>query len=222
MDKKMFYTETAYAIGIIALAIGTALMEAADFGMSMVVAPAYLVYLKLSETYSFITFGMAEYIFQAVLLLMMIVVLRKFKVYYLLAFGTTILYGLLLDGSMRIVGVIPLDTIVVRAIFFTLGLLACSMGVAFLFHTYIPPEIYELFVKEVSKKYQWNIHKCKTCYDCISCCVAILLSFLFFGLGNFEGVKFGTIISALVNGWLIGRWSGLLEGRFEFRNGWRK
>ena len=40
--KRTFYTETAYAIGIVALALGTALMEKADYGMSMVVAPAYL------------------------------------------------------------------------------------------------------------------------------------------------------------------------------------
>lgn len=222
MEKKTIYTEVCYAFGVIALAIGTALMEAANFGMSMVVAPAYLVYLKLSGIYSFITFGMAEYIFQALLLLVMILVLKKFKVYYLLAFGTTILYGLLLDGSMRLVGLIAVDTIPIRAIFFLLGLLACSIGVAFLFHTYIPPEIYELFVKEISQKYGWKIHKCKTCYDCISCCIAILLSFLFFGFGKFEGVKLGTIFNALVNGWLIGRWSGLLEGMFEFRNAFRK
>lgn len=38
--KRVFYTELAYAIGIIVLALGTALMERADFGMSMVVAPA--------------------------------------------------------------------------------------------------------------------------------------------------------------------------------------
>ena len=44
--KRTFYTEGAYVIGIISLAFGTALMEKADFGMSMVVAPAYLIYLK--------------------------------------------------------------------------------------------------------------------------------------------------------------------------------
>ena len=43
--KRVFYTELAYAIGITVLALGTALMERADFGMSMVVAPAYLLHL---------------------------------------------------------------------------------------------------------------------------------------------------------------------------------
>ena len=45
---------------IVILALGTALMEHADFGVSMVVAPAYLVHLKLRQTITFFSFGMAE------------------------------------------------------------------------------------------------------------------------------------------------------------------
>ena len=44
-------------------------MEKAGFGVSMVVAPAYLLYRWLSPVWSFVTFGMAEYCLQAVLLL---------------------------------------------------------------------------------------------------------------------------------------------------------
>ena len=41
--KPVFYTELAYIAGIITLAVGTAFMAQADFGVSMVVAPAYIV-----------------------------------------------------------------------------------------------------------------------------------------------------------------------------------
>ena len=47
--KRVFYSESAYFIGIAVLALGTAFMKKANFGMSMVVAPAYLVHLKVSE-----------------------------------------------------------------------------------------------------------------------------------------------------------------------------
>lgn len=63
--KRTFYTEAAYAAGLFALALGTALMERADFGMSMVVAPAYLLHLKVSQTLGWFSFGMAEFCFQA-------------------------------------------------------------------------------------------------------------------------------------------------------------
>ena len=37
------------------------MMTKANFGVSMVVAPAYLLHLKLSQYWNFITFGVAEY-----------------------------------------------------------------------------------------------------------------------------------------------------------------
>jgi len=78
-EKKTFYCEVAYIIGIIILAFGTALMEKADFGMSMIVAPAYLLHLKISPHLPFFSFGVAEYVFQAFLLVLLSLVLRKVK-----------------------------------------------------------------------------------------------------------------------------------------------
>ena len=46
--KRTFFIEAAYAAGLIAFALGTAFMARADFGMSMVVAPALMIYLKVS------------------------------------------------------------------------------------------------------------------------------------------------------------------------------
>lgn len=216
MKKKPFYTELAYVIGIVALAFGAALMEKADLGMSMVVAPAYLVYLKLSRFWPFVTFGMAEYTLQAVLLVLLVVTLRRFRLAYLFSFVTAVVYGFVLDGCMALVSPLQASTFAWRILFYASGVLACSIGVSLLFHTYIAPEVYELVVKELSAKYGWNIHKVKTCYDCISCLIGILLSFAFFGLWHFEGVKLGTVLCALINGWLIGRCSHLLERRFLF------
>ena len=68
--KRTFRTELAYVFGIVLVAWGVVLMEKADFGVSMVVAPAYLLYRWLSPAWSFVTFGMAEYCLQAVLLAM--------------------------------------------------------------------------------------------------------------------------------------------------------
>ena len=128
--KKTFYTELA----------GTALMERADLGMSMVVAPAYLVYLKISQYVPRFTFGMAEYCFQALLIIVLSVVLRKFKRKYLFSFATAVIYGNLLDLLIWVVGIIPEAGYVQRILFYILGLGVCALGVSFLFHTYITPE----------------------------------------------------------------------------------
>ena len=66
--RRVFYTELAYLLGILTLTLGTALMERANFGMSMVVAPAYILHLKLSQIFPWYSFGVSEYVLQAVVL----------------------------------------------------------------------------------------------------------------------------------------------------------
>lgn len=219
MKKKTFYTELSYIIGLTLLALSAALMEKADFGLSMVVAPAYLLHLKLSQYLPFFTFGMAEYTFQALLLVIMVIVLRKFKLSYLFSFVTAVLYGLILDFMIMVVNFIPSETFAMRIVLYVLGLVGCASGVSLLFHTYISPEVYELFVKEVSALLGININRFKTIYDCSSCMIAIIMSFAFFGLWQFEGVKIGTVVCAIVNGYIISMFSKLYERFFDFKDG---
>lgn len=208
----------AYVLGIIVLALGTAFMEQADFGMSMVVAPAYLLHLKISQYIPVFSFGMAEYSLQAVLLIIMSLSLRKFKPMYLFSLVTAVMYGLTLDAAIMLVDILPFNGLTGRIVCYCLGMLFCVIGISLLFHTYIPPEAYELFVKEISAKSGMDINIVKTLYDCFSCLVAIILSFVFFGLWHFEGVKFGTVICALVNGFLIGKCSKKLDSTFDFKD----
>ena len=222
--KRKFSTELAYVFGILFVASGVMLMEKADFGVSMVVAPAYLLYRWLSRTWSFMTFGMAEYTLQALLLILMAAVLRKFRISYLFSFVTAFIYGWVLDGFMFLGTFLPGGILWLRAVYYVAGMLLCSAGVSAMFHTYISPEVYELFVKELSSNFHISINKFKTGYDCWSCLIGIVMSFLIFGLWHFEGVKWGTILCALINGWIIGRFSAFYERHWTFYDKfqWRK
>lgn len=217
--KKTFYTELAYVFGLIALALGTAFMERADFGVSMVVAPAYILHLKISQFLPFFSFGMAEYTLQGVILILMMILLCRVKLSYLFSFVTAVLYGFILDASIALVALIPGSGIALSIVYYVVGMIACSIGVSLLFHTYISPEAYELFVKEVSAKMHVDIHKFKTGYDCVSCLISVILSFAFFGLWHFEGVKLGTVFCALINGSIIGVCTKIFEKAFTFKDG---
>ena len=214
--KRIFYSEAAYFIGILVLALGTAFMEKADLGISMVVAPAYLIHLKVSEYAPFFSFGMSEYVFQAAVLVLLSLVMGKFKKSYLLSFATAFIYGTVLDTAISLVAFIPYTGIVWRIVFYIAGLIICAIGVALLLHTYLPPEAYELAVKELSQKLRVTVGKTKTVYDCCSCSLAIVLSLCFFK--SFVGVKWGTVVCAIVNGWLIGMICAFLEKRFIFKD----
>ena len=219
MKKLTFHTEIAYVLGIVFVAFGVAFMEKSDFGVSMVVAPAYILHLKVSQYWSFFSFGMAEYTLQAVLLIVMMIAIRKCKLSYLFSFVTAFIYGMVLDLCMALVSELPVDKLGLRIVYYILGMLLGAIGISLFFHTYIAPEVYELFVKEVSSKYGIEIHRFKTGYDICSLLVGVILSFCFFGLWVFKGVKWGTIVCALINGFTISLCTKFFEHFFEFKDG---
>lgn len=221
MKKATFYTELAYILGLLVLAFGTALMERSDFGVSMVVAPAYLLHLKVSEFLPFFSFGMAEYTFQALLLVITMLILRRVRFSYFFSLVTAVIYGFMLDGFMLLVDYIGEVGTVTNVVIYVIGMMLCASGISLLFHTYISPEAYELFVKEITGKYNLDIHKVKTAYDCASCLLSIVMSFAFFGLWHFEGIKWGTAVCALANGTLIAIWTRIYERFFVFKDGLR-
>ena len=134
-QKKIFHSEAAYIPGILILAAGTAFMERADFGMSMVVASAYLLHLKISQYLPIYSFGMSEYCLQEVVLVILSLCMGRFRKYYLFSFVTAVLYGFALDGAILALGCVHLQGLAWRTVCYILGLPLCSLGVAFLFHT---------------------------------------------------------------------------------------
>lgn len=218
MKKRIFYSELAYILGLIILAFGTAFMERANFGVSMIVAPAYLLHLKISQFLPFFSFGMAEYTFQALLLMVMMIILRKVRFSYFFSLVTAVIYGFLLDGAIGLLSFIPETGIVGNICFYVIGLLLCGMAIALLFRTYISPEAYELFVKEISGKFGIDIHKFKTAYDCSSCVLSVILSFAFFGLWHFEGINIGTVVCTVLNGTVIAFFGKMFEKHFVFED----
>ena len=216
--KKTFYSEVAYILGVLLMALGTAFTVKADFGVSMVIAPSFVIYKKINMYLSWFTFGMAEYLFQLVLLLILMMVIRKFKIIYLFSFLTAIFYGLCLDGWTLVVALIPMNHIAIRIMYYIVGFLLVALSVAFLYNTYICPVVYELFVKEISKRYKINLFRFKTCFDISFLLLAVILSFLFFGWMQFVGVGGGTICVALVNGFTIGMFCKILNHFFQFKD----
>lgn len=219
--KKVFYTEWAYVLGIVFLAVATALTKKANFGVSMVVAPAYLLHLAVSPILPFFTFGVAETAVKLILLTVMCIVIGKFRPRYLISLVSAVLFGLTLDGAVFALDFLPCEALWARVVLYLLGIVACSFGVSLFFHTYIPPDVYELFVKEVSTRFGIKISRFKTFYDCTSCLVGIVLSFAVFGRWNFQAIGVGTVICAFINGPLIGLFSKMLEHSFEFKDAFR-
>lgn len=211
MKKIRISREFCYVPATLFLALGAALMTTANFGLSAVVAPAYL----LSQIFG-ISFGTAEYCLQGLLVLALCLVIRRFRWTYLLSFVSAFLYGIVLDGLLWGLSLTGSWSIPVRLGMMVVGLALCSLGVAFFFKTYLAPGAYELFVKELSLRYRWNVGRVKVIYDLTSCLVAVVLSLAVFGSLFEYGIGLGTVLVACVNGLLIGWFSALLDKKFTF------
>ena len=232
MKKITFYTELSYFIGLFLLAFGTAMTVYGGFGMSMVVAPAYILHLFVSQFLPFFSFGMAEYTLQACILIILIILMRKAKWSYLLSFGAAVLYGFALDLSTKIIGLIPIF-LALQIVMYVLGIIVICASIALLFSAYLPPEAYEMFVKEFSAKFKKSIPKVKIIYDCASLVIAIILCIVLFMpfkegsfgaiLGNFmaHGIGIGTVVCAFINGPIIGLFQKLYSKIFNFKDAFK-
>lgn len=212
MERKLSISrEFCYIPATLFLALGAALMSKANFGMSAVVAPAFILSQILD-----ISFGTAEYCLQGALVAAVCLLVRRFRWTYLLSFVSAFLYGTVLDGFIWLLSLTGEWGFVFRLCMMLAGLLLCSLGVALFFKTYLAPGAYELFVKEVSRRYKLNMSRFKVCYDFVSCLTAIVLSFAVFGSFLDHGIGLGTVLVAFLNGWTIGLFSKLLDRSCSF------
>jgi uncharacterized membrane protein YczE len=216
LKKPIFYTEFAYIIGLLLLALGTALMSAGGFGISMVVAPAYILHLKLSQALPFFSFGMAEYVLQTIVLIIMMCMLRQAKICYLFTIVTAVLYGFLLDAAMALMALLPQNALALRILYYCFGTFLCAFAISLLLRNYLPPAAYELFVKEAAAKFQKPIATAKTIYDCASLLLSLCLSLAFFG--SVQGIGIGTVICAILNGMLIQFFTKTTDKLWSFRH----
>lgn len=211
MRKLRLSREFCYIPATLFLALGAALMSKANFGLSAIVAPAYLI----SQIFQ-ISFGTAEYCLQGVLVLAVCLLVRKFRWTYLLSFVSAFLYGMVLDAFLFLLSLMGDWNVILRLVMMVLGLALSSLGVALFFKTYLAPGAYELFVKEVSGHYHLDIGRFKVIYDLSSCLVAVVLSLTVFHTLFDRGIGLGTLLVAIGNGFIIGLFSKALDRCFDF------
>lgn len=223
MKKIKISSEAAYVLGILLLALSVAMIASADFGVSMIVGPAYILSLKVS----FLTFGQAEYIVQGVLFIVLCLVMRGVRLVYFDAFVTGLIYGAVLDLWRKIIphfnpdayapGVLPLP---LKIVYFTVGMVMTSFSIALLFNTYFYPQVYDFFVKAVTSKYKLNLTKFKIGFDATFLLISVVFSLLLFR--RFNGIGFGTVIMTCCNGFLIGGFTRLFNRYFTFEPHFKK
>ena len=218
MKKKLsVYSESVYIFALLQLTLSVAMAAAADFGVSMIAAPAYILSLRTG-----FSFGQCDYLIEFILLIVFCIVMKKFKILYLSSFVTTILYGAFLDTWRILIPVLNPDeaapgsmSMPWRIALLAGGMLLTGCSVALLFRVYLYPQAYDLFVKGLSEKTGRSQTVVKRIYDLCSLVLAAAMSLVFFG--RFTGIGIGTILMTFLNSFIIDYSGRAVDSLFEFK-----
>lgn len=215
MKKFRRMNEAAWVFGMVFCALGVALCTKANFGLSMIAAPAYIIHVFARDYIDFYSQGMSEYIWQTFLLAALCFIVRKFKPKYLLTFVCAILFGFAVDGCLFLLGGgAPYESMVLRIAAFAFGTVITAVAIAFYFKTSLPLPVYELVVSEIAGTYKFDIGKVKHINDAVMLGVSLILAFLL--TDDFAGIGVGTVVITIVNAPLINFFRKLLDRFCDF------
>lgn len=197
-----------FFLGICLNAFGIALFTRSKLGTGPTSCIPYVVSLK-----SGLSFGTCTFMFNILLLLGQIILLRKnFPRYQLLQLPVTLLFSILIDGAMKFTTFVNTDIYWIALLYNILGCVFRAVGVSCQVVADVVMLSTEAFVKALSdvskKEFSWI----KLFFDVFMAAVAIALSFLL--LGRLESVREGTLIIVL----LVGPVSHYFTKKLSFTN----
>ena len=225
MAKIKKSSELMWIFGTIFVALGVAVCSKADLGVSMIAAPAFILAEALSMLWGGFTVGVVEYIFQGLLLIILCFIIKRFRWKYLLAFLVAVIYGYTLDLFLFLLKDVVINAVYVRYILLIVGDFLVAFGVASFFRTYLPLQVYELFVSETAKVYNFAISKVKYIFDGVLLVVSLILAFTLFGdvktfdftsiwYSSYHSIGLGTIITTIINSPIIALMGKLIDKCF--------
>ena len=226
MKKIKKASELLWLFGIIFVALGVSICSKADLGVSMIAAPAFVVSEALCNLWSGFSVGMVEYIIQGLLLILLCVVVGRWNWKYLLAFAVAVIYGYTLNFFLWILSPIEFNSVALRWVMLLVGDAITAFGVACFFRTYMPLQVYELFVAEIADRFKLTITKVKAAFDMSLLAISIVLALTLFGdlttfdfstiiYSSFHSIGLGTLVTTAINSLLIGFMGKIIDKAFE-------
>ena len=214
MIKIRKSSELLWVFGIIFVALGVCICSKADLGVSMIAAPAFVIYEAIAPFSSILSIGMVEYIIQGILLIIACIIIRKFRFNFLLSFLVAFIYGLVLDLFLFLFSGVEFNEVYLKWIMLLVGDIITAFGVACFFRTYLPLQVYEFFVSKVSSTFKISITTIKWCFDISLLILSIIFAFTLFGdvltfdwssiyYSSFHSIGLGTCLTTIINSPII-------------------
>ena len=194
MNKLKRYV--IFLIGLFVNSLGVSLITKASLGTSPISSIPYV----LSLSFPF-TLGNFTIFFSIFLILLQLLILRKnFKLEHVLQIPVSIVFGYFIDLTMLLFAWVNPQAYIMKIIYLLIGCLILGFGVYMEVLADVVMLPGESFVRAIVLTWKTNFGTTKICFDVSMSVIAAILSFVF--TGRLNGVREGTIIAALLVGFI--------------------
>ena len=197
-------------IGLFVMAMGISLMVKAKLGTSPISSTPYVFSMK----YTAISLGTFSFIWNMILILGQLIILRKqFKLYQIIQVPLSVLFGIFIDIATDMIGWINSQNYFVSLFVLILGCIVLALGVSFTVIADVIMNSGEAFVKAITIRNGKNFGDMKVAFDVSLVILAMIGSFIFFG--EIRGVREGTVVAAIISGFIIKYFNKVLKPRID-------
>ena len=197
--KKMLARIVIYSLGLLCLSFGVAFSINSNLGVSPVNSLPYIISEILKLDMGFCVIG----IFILYIFLQYIILKKDFHIKLLLQVVFSGVFGYFVDFAKKVVGDFVIPGYGGRLLLLSLSIVCVAIGVVLYLGVELVSMPMEGLVKAVADKLlpKKKFHTVKILMDCFVVFIGGVLSVLF--LGRVEGIREGTVLCALLVGFMI-------------------
>lgn len=194
MEKLKRYL--IFLVGLFVNSLGVSLITKANLGTSPISSIPYV----LSLNFPF-TLGNFTIFFSIFLIVLQLIILRKnFKLEHILQIPVSIIFGYFIDLTMILFSWVNPEAYIMKIVYLLIGCLILGVGVYMEVLADVVMLPGESFVRAIVLTWKTNFGTTKICFDVSMSVIATVLSFVF--AGRLDGVREGTVIAALLVGFI--------------------
>lgn len=194
MEKLKRYL--IFLVGLFVNSLGVSLITKANLGTSPISSIPYV----LSLNFPF-TLGNFTIFFSIFLIALQLIILRKnFKLEHILQITVSIIFGYFIDLTMILFSWVNPEAYIMKIVYLLIGCLILGVGVYMEVLADVVMLPGESFVRAIVLTWKTNFGTTKICFDVSMSVIAAVLSFVF--AGRLDGVREGTVIAALLVGFI--------------------
>jgi len=197
--KEIIIRYIVFIIGLFFAGVGVAFTKRGDLGVSPISSVANVISIK----YEFLTMGDWLIIWNCVLIVGQILILRRnFKLYQLLQIPLSYLFGKFTDFGMWMVSFINVKHYAGKLTMLFIGIVVLAFGISLSVIANVIMNSGEAIVKAMADTWKKEFGYVKVAFDIFCVTTSVILSIVIFD-GQIVGAREGTIISACVTGLVV-------------------